>query len=849
MQFAAALLLLISATFSLALAGEIPSPSQFLGMTIGADRTVADYRQVSAYFRALDEASARVEVVSLGQTTLGNEMIMAIISTPENLARKDRYKEIARKLSDPRGLAPVEIEALVKEGRAIVLVTCNIHSTEIGSNQMSMEWAYDLARTEDPALVRQLDEAILLLVPSLNPDGQIMEVEWYRKNLGTKYEGGRMPWLYHHYVGHDNNRDWFMLTQKETIAMNRAIFHDWFPQVWIDEHQMGPTGPRMFVPPYSNPAAPAVHPLVWRTIDHLGSLMSLRFEQQGKRGVAYGTIFDAYWPGGSKNTAWWKNTVGLLTEAASCRFATPLKIEESELSAGYKGLVDYKLQLNFPNPWTGGIWHLRDIMDYQRTASDAFLEGCMRLREDLLRDRAKMALEAVAQGTPETFYRIPGAQRDPLAAARLAHLLQENGAEVMVSPDGDHLVPTAQPMGRFVKEMMEPQRYPEVRPAAGSPVLQPYDVTAWTLPMMMGVEAEKTRLTQPAGLRALTASDWPAGGVTGGQAEVYALERTSNAASRLLNRVLLDRGSAKIALESFECVGRRFEEGTIILDRSEHVERSARELHLTLTALTERPKVRMATQKPVRIGLYKPWLASMDEGWIRFVLDEHEFKPVGIDNKRVIAGKLRKDFDAIILPNIRKSVLIDGKPKREDDPMRYLYFEEFPPEYAGGIGKDGLAALKTFVDEGGTLIVDEAACEPIVEELALPVIDTLAQAKDAEFSCPGSILNVTVHPHPVTWGMPKSGYAFLDDRMAFRSIPTGPAFQRAALVSYPEDQEDILASGWIRGAEQLERRAAAVALQAGKGKIVLFGFPVHYRAQMESTFKLLFNAVYWAGLE
>ena len=308
---------LFLAAAAVAPAASIPTPSEFLGMSVGADKTIADYRQILAYFKALDAASPRVEVQVLGKTTLGEDMFMAAISSEENIANKQRLQEIARKIADPRGLSEAESEALVREGKVFLFITCNIHSTEIGASQMAMEWAHALATAEDAETKRRLDEVVLLLLPSLNPDGQIMETEWYRKNLGTRYEGGRMPWLYHHYVGHDNNRDWFMLTQKETQAVTRAVYHEWFPQVWLDEHQMGSTGPRIFMPPYAEPVDPDIHPLVWRDVNLIGANMALRLEQEGKSGVIYGYVFDAYWPGGTKNTAWWKNISGLLTEVAS----------------------------------------------------------------------------------------------------------------------------------------------------------------------------------------------------------------------------------------------------------------------------------------------------------------------------------------------------------------------------------------------------------------------------------------------------------------------------------------------------------------------------------------------------
>ncbi|MGA7616873.1 MAG: M14 metallopeptidase family protein, partial [Thermoanaerobaculia bacterium] len=499
----ASFILVFFAAISLS-AAAIPSPSQFLGFEVGADRTLADYHQIDAYFHALEKASPRVAVESLGKSTLGNDMLMVVVSSEANMKNLSRIKEISRRLADPRGLSAGELDSLVKEGKAVVLVTCNIHSTEIASSQMAMEWAWSLATATDAQTMARLDDVVLLLVPSLNPDGQIMETEWYRKWLGTKYEGGRMPWLYHPYVGHDDNRDWFMLTQKETRNMSRAIYHEWFPQVFVDEHQMGSEGPRMFIPPFSDPMDPDVNPLIWREVNLIGANMALRLEQAGKAGLIYGYSFDAYWMGGTRNTGWWKNITGLLLEIASAKMATPVYVEPTELRGGSKGLSDYRPQVNFPNPWRGGWWHLRDIMDYERIASDALLEIASRRREDLLRDIAARANAAIATAG-EGGWRIPADQRDRPTAVHLARILADHNVEVYVAENGDFWIPASQPYSRFVEELLEPQRYPEVRMTGATDILPPYDVATWTLPLMMGVEAKKVQQL-PAPVAKLVAS-------------------------------------------------------------------------------------------------------------------------------------------------------------------------------------------------------------------------------------------------------------------------------------------------------------------------------------------------------
>lgn len=766
---------------------QIPTPSAHLGLEIGADRTLADYRQIRDYFDALDAASPRVAVETIGETTGGEPMILAAISSEANLANLDRIREIAARLADPRGLSGAEVDALVEEGRAVMLVICAIHADEIGSTQMAMEWAHALATTDDPEVLGRLDEAVVLLVPSANPDGQIMEVEWYRRWLGTEYEGVRLPRLYHRYVGHDLNRDWFMLTQAETRALNRVMYRDWFPQVVIDEHQMGSDGPRMFVPPFANPVDPDVHPLVFREIDGIGTAMSLRLEQAGKAGVIYGYAFDAYWIGGTRNTPWWKNVTGVLTEIASVDLATPIDVDPSELEGRRKGLAEYGPRVNFPNPWEGGAWRLRDVLDYGRIASDAALEWVADHREDVLRDMAVRARAATEAATPDEAYVIPADQRDPAAARRLAELMAEHGVEVRRAPDGDVWIPLEQPYARFVREMMEPQRYPEVRPAPGADPYRPYDVSAWTLPLLMGVRVEKTTMPEASGMGAL---------------ERVAPRANPSDALPAGDRVPADEGTAAASPD-------------------------------------RRPDARVAT--------YQPWRPSMDEGWTRWVLESRGYEPVALHADEIADGRLG-DFDALVLADIDPEVLQDGERERDEGDMRYR--RRMPPDYRGGLGDEGADAVERFVEEGGTLVALDSAADWVIERFEIPVRNTLADVGSSEFSSPGSILRALVEPgHPVTASLPDTVAIFLDDATAFETTSPGPEMERTVLVRYPADERDILLSGWIRGAERLERRAGAVALTRGEGRIVLIGFRPQFRGQTVATFPLLFDAVEWGAGE
>ena len=832
--------LLISPALAAATAASVQSPSQFFNFEVGADKKLADYKQITSYFKALKSASSRVDIEVLGKTTLSEDMFMAIISSEENIRNQKRIRETAKKLADPRGLSEREIAALAREGKLVLLVTCNIHSTEIGASQMAMEWAYALATATDTATKKRLDDVVLLLVPSLNPDGQTMETEWYRKNLGTKFEGSRMPWLYHHYTGHDDNRDWYMLTQKESQALTRTVYKEWFPQVWLDEHQMGSAGPRIFVPPYADPVSTEIHPLVWREVNLIGSHMALRLEQAGKSGVIYGFSYDAYWPGGTKNTAWWKNISGLLTEVASARMATSITLPAGELAGGRKGLIEYGAQTNFPNPWPGGVWRLRDIMDYERIASDALLETCSERREDFLRDMAARARAAIAAAKSNEAYRIPmnaQVQRDRATAIRLALLMAEHGVELKEAGNGDIYIPLAQPYGRFVSEMFSTQRYPEVKLVAGKEIVRPYDVAAWTLPLMMGVTVEKTAL--PSGLRALPES---AAGATPSGAAAILPGSPENA--KAVNAALRGKGNVSVLTSAAKADGREWPAGTVFLDAAAVSAATGKFAPgLAVSAVSAVPASAEKISAP-RVALYKPWAASMDEGWTRWVLEQYGFDPKTLDNKTIQAGKLREKFDVIVLPDVEKETIDKGRPHREEGDMKY--FAELPPEYAGGLEKEGSKALQEFVESGGTIVALASSSDYLIDEFNIPVRNTLARVKADDFGCPGSLLRVGVSTHPVTWGLPEEMAVFVDKPIAFQTALPGLEMERWVLAAYPGDPHDVLLSGWIRGEDRLTRRAAAVAMTYGKGKLVLLGFRAQHRAQTHATYPFLFNALFWS---
>ncbi|HEU5161993.1 MAG TPA: hypothetical protein VFV54_02500, partial [Thermoanaerobaculia bacterium] len=620
-------------------------------------------------------------------------------------------------------------------------------------------------------------------------------------------------------------------------------------------------GPRMFIPPFADPVDPDVDPLIWREINLIGSTMALRLEQERKAGVIYGYSFDAYWLGGTRNTGWWKNVTGLLLETASARLASPIELDPSELRGGSKGLAEYKAQVNHPNPWKGGVWRMRDIMDYERIASDALHEVAADRREDFLWNIARRAQASIALAKPREAYLIPRSQRDQASARRLALLLADHGVEVVRADTGDYWVPLAQPFARFVREILEPQRYPEVRPTADSDILRPYDVATWTLPLMMGVTVEKT--TMPAlvdGARVvppiLAGDILPAvAPVPLGQAPWFAVLPSSPENARAINAALASSGSVRISSEPADDLAQapvpvRFPPGTAWLDRAAAAAAAdvAARAGVDLIAATAVPPGAPALRRP-RVGIYKPWTASMDEGWTRWLLEEYGFTVAPVDNATLKKGAadqaraLREKFDVLILPDLSPASIATGRSgDRENE-----YQPPVPAEYAGGIGSEGADAIGAFVEGGGTLIALDSSTAYAIEKLKLPVRNVLASVKSSEFDVPGSLLRARINPDtPLTRGMEGELALFLDSSVAFETMLPAAGLERWILLTYPEDRRDILLSGWIEGEEKLQRKAAAVALTWGKGKVVLFGFRPQHRGQTHATFPLLFNAIYWS---
>ena len=771
--------------FSVLLVAQPPSPQSVLGFNPTDDKTIADWTQITNYFSRLDAASNRVTVREIGKTTLGKPLIVAFISAAENIRNLDRYREISAKLADPRTIRnPAELETLIKNGKTIVSISCSIHSTEIVASQMSMNLAFTLATANDNETKEILDNTVLLLIPSSNPDGIDIVANWYRKTLGTPSEGTAPPELYHHYAGHDNNRDWFMMNLAETQAITKLFWREWFPQIVYDIHQMGQTGARFVIPPFFDPPNPRIPPSILREVGLVGYKMAADLQAKNIEGVATNTTFDTWWHGGFRSAPYYHNSIGILSEAASADLMTPVTItkEQMQRSRPSRGLASpLATDTAHPDAWEGGLWRPRDIAEIEMTASRALLSLAAKYRPRYLRNfhALNSATLKPDPNVPRAYVVMAGQPRAE-SVARFLEILWWQGIEIHEMqnelwvkhspteefheiPLGSFLVFLDQPQKNNVLSLFERQVYPNRVNEKGE-AEPPYDVAGWTLPLQMGVETYEV---------------WDIRDLERFRGTIKRVE-TPNQARSVLN---LDPSAAPF------------------------------------------PKLTNPLKTNPKIGLYKPYTSSMDEGWTRLVFDNHQIPYVSVSNTDIRSGRL--DFDAIILPADNENTIVNG-----------LSARRYPAEFAGGIGDEGVENLKGFVERGGKLICFDDSCELVIKRFGLPIKNVLAGLPRNQFYNPGSIVKLKVDTkHPYARGLFEETPGYFISSSAFE-VSGGTV---DVVARYAE--KDALMSGWMLGEKLLNGKAALAEVDHGKGKLVLFGFRPQHRGQTFTTFPFIFNAL------
>jgi hypothetical protein len=849
---------------------SLMSPADFFGFQPGTDRELFTYEKLIDYLKVLDSGSERLKLVEIGLSPMGKQMYIAFISSEQNIRDLERLREINRRLAMDPDIPASELESMIRTGKVFVLATLSMHSNEVAPAQAAPLIAYDLVTTGDPQKLEWLDRVVWMMVPTHNPDGMNMIVEHYLKYRGTIHEGSTMPGVYHKYVGHDNNRDYITLSQNDTRAVSSIYSHDWFPQVMVDKHQMGPTGVRYFVPPPHDPIAENIDAGIWNWVGVFGSHMINDMTSDGLKGIAQRFLFDDYWPG-SAETCKWKNVISFLTEGAGVQIASPIYIEPGELRVHGKGLSEYKKSINMPELWPGGWWRLSDLVSYEISSSYSILKTASNYDKSILKFRNELCRNEVKKGKTQApyYYIVPLQQHDQGELGRLVNLLREHNISLyQLASDqevqnslynkGDVVIPLSQSFRPFIKEVMERQYYPVRHYTPDGEIIKPYDITSWSLPLHRGINAVEVNFPREGLYEALEpiSADFTLKGSSPASFDkmILPVERNESYALAFLACSLglkTDRLTESVVVNGTACSA-----GGFVITKGTRMEQLLKEVTTQPVYLSDSIRLPVESFQIPRIALVESWLHDMDAGWTRFIFDQFHIPYQVIRPGDFEKTDLAKDYDVIVFPDEDKSILMTGKHKMGDE-----YFPtSYPPEFTKGMGDKGMEKLMTFLDHGGIIVSWGESTElfsgPLTikrnetekEDFKLPFRDISATLKEQKVFCPGSLLKVDlVRDHPLTAGMPSQVGVFSRGTPVFATQVPIFDMDRRVIATYAE--KDMLMSGYCENEEKLANQAVMIWLKKGKGQLVLFGFNPQFRASTQATYKLIFNALLMSPLD
>jgi hypothetical protein len=859
----------------------IPAPEQYFGFKIGADGELARYPKILDYFQLLAKQTNRVKYEELGKTTMGNSYPLLRISSPENLAKFDRLVEINRRLADPRGLSEAEAQKLALEGKPFYFLYATIHSTEVSNGQAIINIVHRLATDTSAPVKEILDNSVVLMVPSQNPDGQVLVIDHWYKTKGTPF-ARVFPDLYHKYVGHDDNRDWFMFTQKETRMNIEYVQNKYKPIITHDMHQQGGNGARIFVPPFTEPFDPNMHPLLRIQQGTVGQAMAHALLSEGKEGVAWEDAYDMWSP--ARQYMVYHGQPRILTEIANSNLADPVK------SADGKPIGWQDSRAHFPVPYTKNTWTLGQQVDYGVTVAFAGMTHVAKYGHDWLMNFYRVNRDMANGMVGPYAYVVSAEQRDNYGLYEMLDILQFGAVEIHRAtaafsangkqyPAGSFVVKTAQPYGAFANTMLSRQDYPDLRLFPGGPPEPPYDVTGHTLWMLTGVSVDAVAKPFDAPLELVKKVAPMTAAIAAKPKGAYLIGPESYGTFKMVSQLQKANVPVYRASKTFD----KFAPGTWVIPSTAAslpiVEKFGKELGIAVSGVDAAPSVDGERLKPnTKVGLYKA-AGNMPAGWQMWMLEQY-----GINHEVMksqdFAGDLNAKYDVIILPSgTTKPRMLNGLNAKTNDPAEW--------SWAFGIGDQGWKNLKAFVENGGTLLAIGTAVETTRDLFDLPIEKSLPQAaprfgggqggggaatgtpanvdaalKDAFssparlmqtlrdrvadpeslFYCPGSLLNNEFDVNnPVAWGMPSAWPVFFDDDQAYRLRP-GFGVDTQVVSRYP--RQNVLASGWLLGEDYLKDQANIISFKIGKGTVVTYGSQIDFRAQPRATWKLIFNAIF-----
>jgi len=904
-------LVVLVALGSSPLAQSVTSPKQQFGFNVGDDYQLATYDQFVEYWHKLDKESDRMKVVEIGKTAEGRPQLMAVITSPENFKKLDRFKEISRRLATVDGLNDEQARALAKEGKAVVWFDGGLHATEVLGAHQLIETVYQLVSRNDPETMRFLNDLVILAVHA-NPDGMQLVSNWYMREKDPAHRSTTaLPRLYEKYAGHDNNRDFYMSNLPESINMNKVLYSEWFPQIMYNHHQTGPAGAVMFAPPFRDPFNFHFDPLVPIGIDIIGAAMANRMAAEGKPGLTSrkGSSYSTWWNGGLRTTVYFHNMIGLLTETIGN--PTPVAIP----FVPSKQLADSNLYYPIEPQQT---WHFRQSIDYSVTANYAVFDVASRNKDTFLYNIYLMGKNSIERGSRDSWTtsprRIVGAEsalaapaggrgsrgaepssdeapagggrggrgtvaqfktllRDPAlrdprgfilpsdqpdfpTATKFINALIKTGivvhratttftVEGQTYPAGSYVVKSAQPFRPHVLDMFEPQDHPDDIPYPGGPPTRPYDNAGWTLAYQMGVKFDRILDGFDGPFERVNGLQNPVPGKAAGAANVI-LSHSANNSFIAVNRLL----AAGRDVRWMQTPGNPFH---VSGASAAELQKLAAELGVNFeTAPASLSMTGAIKLRKPRIGLADVYGGSMPSGWTRFVLEQFEFPFEVIYPKVVDAGNLSSRFDVLIFPSDVGPALAGGRGGGAGGGSGANIPSEFQPMLGTYTSDQSGAALKKFVEDGGTILAVGRSSMNLARVLGLPVENHLIersadgsvrQIPAEKYYVPGSILRLAVdNTAPIAHGLEDHVDVFFDNSPVFT---LGPEAVRKGLRPVAWfDSATPLRSGWAFGQGYLNGGVEVVQATIGKGSLFMLAPEITFRAQPHGTFKFLFNGLY-----
>lgn len=854
-RFMRALAVLLTATVAF---GQLPKPSEAFGFEPGADYKMATYDQMLAYYAKLDAATDRVRMIEIGKSVRGRPIKLIFISSEENMKSLDKWKDISAKMARAT-ISKDEARKLSKEGKAVIWFDGGMHASEKAHAQMTPELLYRIAAEESDEMKNIRNNVITLVVPVINPDGLDIVGSWYRKYAGTPFETTNPPILYQEYVGHDNNRDWFMSNMPETRAVTTVLYSQWYPQIVHNHHQTAPAWARIFIPPFRSPVNPRIHPGVTTGVNLVGTAMANRFAMKKMPGAIAQTTFEMWWNGGMRTAPYYHNQIGILTETSHAT-PTPRYYPPDSIPRMVGGKTTDGTEIFYAYPWKGGESHFRDAVNYMLEASMAVLDLAAEKHDELLYNMYLMGRDAIEDKNGAFAYVIPKDQWDAGSGDNLVNVFLQGGIEVHRAtasfkagntdyPEGSYILYGAQSFRPFLADLMEKQNYPDLYQFPGGPPIPPYDLTGWTLPMQFGVKVDRITTSFTASAEKLEGKvPVSGGGIKGNAGFGYAIARNNNAAAKAVNRLQKLGEKVHVATTAFSDGGTNYPAGTFVVEKGSKTQNNlskiAQETGVPATAVGAKPSGAKLMQK-VKVGLYKSWEGNIDEGWTRWVLEQFDFDLDTLHDADIRTKNLSV-YSAIVLPSQDPEDILHGHRKGS-----------MPDQFIGGIGLPGTQALERYVANGGTLVCLDDASDFAIQQLGLPVEDLTEGLSSSEFFIPGSLIRMNVNlDNPLAYGMqPEVAASFQRSRSFKKIIPQRKGEggnEKTTLAPAPDVSEvaryaskDLVMSGWAKGETRyLKDKSAMLNVGYEKGRVILFGFRPQFRGQTHGTYKLLFNSIY-----